>query len=61
MIENRRCGIACFFNDGSSAQAHFNDSAQLYFTKGICFLHGKLTAVSNFTLVKLTNMKFSQK
>ena len=34
---------------------------QLYFTSGIYSLHGKLTAVWNFTSVKLTEVKFAPK
>ena len=39
----------------------FNDSAQLYFTASIYCLHGKLTAVWNFTSVKLIEVKFAPK
>ena len=53
------------FNNSSRAHAplvvNFNDSAQLYFTVSIYCLHVKLTAVWNFTLVKLTEVKFAPK
>ena len=41
--------------------SNFNDSAQLYFAAGIYCLHGKFTAVWNFNLVKLTEVKFAPK
>ena len=51
-----------FFNQSTWALvSNFNDSAQLYFAAGIYCLHGKLTAVWNFTSVKLTEVKFAPK
>ena len=40
---------------------NFNDSAQRYYITGIYCLHGKLTALWNFTSVKLTEAKFASK
>ena len=40
---------------------NFNDTAQIHFTTAIYCLHENLTAVWNFTLVKLTEVQFAQK
>lgn len=37
---------------------NFNESKQPYFTAGIYFLYWKLAVVWNFTLVKMTEVKF---
>ena len=59
-MQNRCCAISCFLNNSSKAQ-NFNDSAQVYFAAGIYCLHGKLTAVWNFTSVNLSEVKFAPK
>ena len=61
-MQNRCCAIGYFLNNSSKAHViNFNDSERFYFTAGIYYLHGKLTAVWNFTSVNLTVAKFVPK